>query len=146
MLVTGCLFAWAVLAEQGETKVDFHSLPPAVQHAAEQQSKGATVRGYSKEIEDGKPHYEVELSINGKTKDLLLDPNGAVVEVEQQVDYDTLSGTVKTGLMKQAGQGKILKVESVTNGSKVTYEAVVSTRGKKREIAVDRDGAPRKAD
>ena len=146
LLSAACFSAALVLAEQGETKVDFNSLPAAVQETARQQSKGATVRGYSKEIENGKTRYEVELLINGKTKDLSLDSNGAIVEVEQQVDYDTLPEAVRTGLTKRAGQGKILKVESVTSGSKLTYEAVVSTRGRKREIAVDSNGAPTKAD
>jgi len=41
-------------AEQDE-KINFESLPIAVQETAKQQSKGATVRGYVREIENGKP-------------------------------------------------------------------------------------------
>jgi hypothetical protein len=67
--------------------------------------------------------------LNGKTKDLLVDASGAVVEVEEQVDFETLDDSVKMGLRKQAAQGKILKVERVTGGSKISYEAVVLIHG-----------------
>jgi hypothetical protein len=94
------------------------------------------VRGYSKEVEHGKTYYEVGLSAEKKTKDVLIDPAGNVVEVEQEVEFDTLPDTVKAGLTKRAANGKIIKVEKVSKGENISYEAVVSIGGNKREITV----------
>jgi len=83
--------------------------------------------------------------LNGKTKDLLVDPSGFGRRGGRQVGFETLDDPVKMGLRKQAAQGKILKVERVTSGSKIS-EAVVLIHGKRREIAVSSAGTARKPD
>jgi uncharacterized membrane protein YkoI len=135
-----------LMADQAEKKVQFKDLPAAVQAAAKDQSRGATVRGYTKEIENGKPEYEVETVMDGKTKDIALDENGSVLEVEQQVELASMPASAREGLEKQAGHGKIKKVESVTRGSSVSYEAVVMRGSKRSEVAVTSDGKPGKED
>jgi hypothetical protein len=101
------------------------------------------VRGYSRETEHGKTYYEVELLQDGKTKDLLLDADGNVVEVEQQVDFSSLPPAVSQVLKNEASGGKIKKVESVTKAGKLTsYEATVLKNGKHLEITVAPDGTP----
>jgi hypothetical protein len=81
--------------------------------------------------------------VNGHTKDVQIDPNGSVTEVEEEVGIDALSAEVKAGLAAKAGDGKILKVESLTKNEKlVAYEAKVRTAGKKLEIQVGPDGKP----
>ena len=98
------------MADQGEKKSsDLEDLPAAVQATAKEQSRGATVRGYTKEIENGKPEYEIETVINGMSKDIALDENGSVLEVEQQTKLASLPAAAREGLQKQAGPGKILK-------------------------------------
>ena len=128
--------AGIVLGKPEETKLGFSSLPPGVQNTAKRQSEGATVRGYSKEVEHGKTYYEVELSADGKTRDVLLDSSGNVVEVEQEVEFNALPDTVKTELTKQAAGGRITKVERISRGSSVSYEALVFSNGKSREVAI----------
>src|SRR5438477_449233 len=65
-----------------EKRVTMENLPPAVQKTIQEQSQGATVRGFSKEEENGKTFYEAELKVNGHNKDLLIDATGAIVEIE----------------------------------------------------------------
>ncbi|MBV9675477.1 MAG: PepSY-like domain-containing protein [Acidobacteriaceae bacterium] len=134
--IVGLSIAGVLFGEGGETKLDFSSLPPAVQKTAKQQSEGAMVRGYSKEVEHGKTYYEVELSSGGKDRDVLIDATGSVVEVEQEVEFDALPDAVKAELSQRAAGGKITKVEKVSKGDNVSYEAVVSRDGKKKEITV----------
>ena len=74
LLLGGVLFA--------ETKVKMTDLPLAVQAAVKEQTKTATLVGLSKEKERGKTVYEVETKMNGKTRDLLIDATGAIVEIE----------------------------------------------------------------
>ncbi len=138
MNIRGCMIGLSAVcvlfAEQGETKLSFSNLPSAVQKTAKQESEGATVRGYSKEVEHGETLYEVELSINGKTKDLSLDAAGNVVEVEQEVEFNSLPAATKAALTKRAAGSKIQKVEKVSKGQDVSYEAVVLSGGKRKEI------------
>jgi uncharacterized membrane protein YkoI len=140
-VLASLLISVPVLAQ--EKKLKKEELPPAVQKTAEEQSKGATVKGYSTEKEDGKTIYEVQLTVNGKNRDVSMDPNGTVIEIEDQVDMASLSDAVQAGLKKAAGAGKILSVEALTKKGKiVAYEAVVETAGKKKEVQVGPDGKP----
>src|SRR5437588_3689102 len=79
-----------------ERRVRMKDLPAAVQQTVREQSKGATIRGLSRETENGKTNYEVELRVNGHNKDVLIDPGGAVVEVEEQVTLASLPAAVRT--------------------------------------------------
>lgn len=131
----------AVSALGQEKKVKKSDLPAAVQKTADEQSKGATVRGYSKETEDGKLEYEVQLTMNGHSKDITMDPQGNVMEIEEEVDMKTLPAEVRTGLQKLAGKATVGKVESLTkHGSLVAYEAQVRDGKKHSEIQVGPDG------
>jgi hypothetical protein len=127
----------ASLAEEPVKKSD---LPPVVQKAAEAQSAGATVLGYAKDKNHGRLEYEVQLMVGDHTKDVTIDPQGAVLEIEEQVAAGALPANVFHGLSAQARKGKITKVESLTkHGKIVAYEAQVAG-GKHAEIQVGPDG------
>jgi hypothetical protein len=135
------IFAVGLLAREKHLKKS--DLPAAVQKVADQQSQGATVRGYSSETEDGKLQYEVSLTVDGHTKDVAIAPDGTINEVEEQVFLDKLPSAVRDALQKKAGPGKIVKVESLMkHGQLVAYEAQVTTGGKKSEIQVGPNGRP----
>ena len=141
ILVAGLLGAASAGAQ--EKKIKRADLPPAVEKTVAAQSAGATVRGFSQEKEKGQTYYEAEMTVNGHSKDLLMDANGAIVEVEEEVAIDALPAAVKAGLQSKAGSGKIVKVETLTKHDKlVAYEAQVTTNGKKSEVQVGPDGKP----
>jgi hypothetical protein len=124
-----------------ERRIKRADLPPAVEKTVAEESVGATIRGFSTEIDKGKRIYEVELTVNGHGKDISMDERGKVVETEEEVSTDSLSSAVKDGLTKAAGSGTIGKVESLTKkGKLVAYEAVVKTGTKHSEIQVGPDG------
>jgi hypothetical protein len=124
-----------------ETRISKADLPAPVQKTADAQAGGATVRSYSKDTEDGKLEYEVEMKVNGHSKDITIAPDGALLEIEEQVSIGSLSPEVRSGLSAKAAKGKISKVESLTkHGKIVAYEAKVLTRGKRSEIQVGPDG------
>jgi uncharacterized membrane protein YkoI len=131
----------AVPISAQEKKIQRSDLPPAVQKTVDEQSKGATVKGFSTEVEDGKKIYEVELTVNGHGKDISMDSQGHVLEIEEEVSLESLPSAVKEGLKKAAGKGTIRTVESLTkNGTLVAYEAQVKTGTKNSEIQVGPDG------
>ncbi len=142
-LVVGVANQLAAQEQEQERKVTRRDLPAAVAKTVDAQSHGATIRGYSEEKENGQTLYEVELRVNGHTRDVLIDANGAVVEVEEEVDLAALPAAVRDALNAGAGSGKIGVVESVTKGGQiVAYEAHVTMNGKKSEVKVGPDGKP----
>ena len=130
-------------AQEHEKKIQRSDLPAAVQKAVDDLSKGATVNGFSQEKEKGQTFYEAEMTLDGHSKDVLMDPTGAVVELEEEVELDSLPAAVKDGLQAKAGKGKLVKVESLTKHDKlVAYEAQVRSGAKKSEVQVGPDGKP----
>ena len=129
-------------AVAAEKKLKLEELPPAVQATVKAETKNATVGSISKETEKGKTLYEVETKVDGKGRDLTIDEKGVVVEVEQEVSIDTIPAAAKAAMEKAATGGKILKVETVTRGKTVTYEATIQKNGKKSERAFAADGTP----
>jgi hypothetical protein len=138
-LATG-LAMWSI-AQGQEKKIKRSELPPAVEKTVAAQSEGATIRGFSTEVEGGKRLYEVALNIEGRGKDILIDGRGNVVEVEEEVALDSLPAAVREGLARAAGRGTISRVESLTKrGKLVAYEAVVKTGARRREVQVGPGG------
>src|SRR5260370_6528488 len=128
MAAGGLLLAGPASAK--EKKIKRSDLPPAVEKTVAAQSAGATIRGFSTEKEKGQTLYEVEMTVNGHSKDISMTADGFIVEIEEQVSLDSLSPEVKAGLQAKAGKGKILKVESLTKKDQlVPYEAHVDTHG-----------------
>jgi uncharacterized membrane protein YkoI len=144
VLLFAVLSLEATLAgQEQEKKIKGADLPAPVQKTVATQSKGAMVKGFSEEKENGQTYYEAEMMVGGHSKDVLIDKDGGVVEVEEQVTFDSLPAAVREGLQNKAGQGKIVKVESLTKHDKlVAYEAKVQTDGKKKEIQVGPNGKP----
>ena len=124
-----------------ERKLTRAQLPPAVEKTVAAESQGATIKGFSTEVEKGKRLYEAELEINGRSRDISMDRNGNIVEVEEEVTMDSLPAAVQDALKQRAGAGTTGKIESLSkNGKLVAYEAVVKTGAKRSEIQVGPNG------
>jgi len=127
-----------------ETRIQMKDLPPPIQKTVEEQTKTAKLRGLSKEVDHGKTYYEAETTVDGKSRDILMDATGVIVEVEEATAFAGIPAAARKALQTKAGSGKILSVESVTRGSTVSYEAVIERNGKKSEVAVNADGSVHK--
>ena len=137
------LFPIFLFSQEQEKKIPRSDLPPAVEKTVAEQSKNAEIRGFSEEKENGQTFYEAELIVNGHSKDVLVDMNGTMVEVEEQVPIESLPPAVREGLQAKAGSGKLIKVEKLTKKDKlVAYEAKILTNGKKSEVQVGPEGKP----
>jgi hypothetical protein len=129
-------------ARAQEKHVKRSDLPAAVQQTVAAQSRGATIRGYTSEVEGGQQEYEVALTVHGRSRDVTIAPDGSVIEVEDQVTLQSLPTEVRDSLVKKAGKGRITKVESLTKqGTLVAYEAQVRTGKQRSEIQVGPHGA-----
>jgi uncharacterized membrane protein YkoI len=133
----------SVAAFAAEKKVKLESLPAALQAAIQAQTKGATIGGITTETEKGKTTYEVETTLNGRSRDLVFDRAGAILTSEDEVELDSIPAAAKAAIQKKATGGKITKVEKLTAGSTVSYEATITTKsGRKTEYGVNADGTP----
>jgi hypothetical protein len=140
-VITIAIFVAITNLSIAERRIAKSDLPIPVQKTADAQSIGATVVGYAKDVEKGKVEYEVQLMVDGHTKDVTIDPQGNLLEVEEQVQPDALPANVLSGLRAQAGKGSITKIESLMkHGKIVAYEAQVSTGKKHSEIQIGPDG------
>jgi hypothetical protein len=138
----GIALAICSVAVAQEKKITRAQLPPAVEKTVVRESQGATINGFATEIENGRRLYEVELTLDGHSKDISMDKSGNIVEIEEQVAMDSLPAAVQEGLRKAAGAGTIGKIESLTKrGKLVAYEAHVKTGDKRSEIQVGPNGA-----
>jgi hypothetical protein len=138
VLVLGLLFS---VANAQEKKLKREQLPPAVEKTVARESEGATIKGFATEVEKGQRLYEAELIVNGHHKDISMNRQGVIVEVEEEVSMDALPAPVQDGLRRAAGAGTIEMIESLTkNGKLVAYEGHVKTGTKRSEIQVGPQG------
>jgi hypothetical protein len=142
-LIICLLLTFSTLGFAKDKPLTRSQLPAAVRKAADEQSQGATIRGYSSEVEDGELKYEIQLTLHGRSRDVTIAPDGSVLEIEDEIAMEGLPAAVREALTKTAGTGTITRVESLTKGGKlVAYEAHVRTGAKHSEIQVGPDGKP----
>ncbi|HEY2472415.1 MAG TPA: hypothetical protein VGI45_31810 [Terracidiphilus sp.] len=141
LVVCSIAFSLTPLGYSAEKKISHSDLPLAVQKTAQEHSKGATVKSYSRDTENGQLEYEVEMTVDGHSKDVSIAPDGRVLEIEEQVQLNALPAKVQQALETKAEKGEITKVESIVkNGRLVAYEAQVSANGRHKEIQVGPEG------
>jgi hypothetical protein len=144
MAAVACVLAGPARAD--EEKVPPDKAPKAVVEAAKKRFPKAEVVGVSKETESGKTVYEVEMKQGGKTTDVTLTPEGAIVLIEAQIDAKDLPKAVSGALEKKYPKATYKIVEAVykvANGKETLdfYEALLATAEKKVvEVQVLPDG------
>jgi uncharacterized membrane protein YkoI len=140
-LFTASILTLALTAVAEEKKIDRSTLPPAVEKTVQTQSQGATIKGFATDREHGKKVYEVEMIVDGHTKDIEIAVDGTLNEIEEEVAFDSLPANVQAALKAKAAGAKITKVESLTKNDKlVAYEAATLKGAKKAEIQVGPNG------
>jgi hypothetical protein len=144
-IAIGAVLALLIVAVAGaqSKKLEPSDLPEAVQATAAKEGAAGKVTGYWQRERDGNVVYEVDLIVDGLAKGVLISPDGSVVAVQEEVPLERLDASVQSGIKQQAGDGKILKVYSVTlNGKVDRYFATVDHRGQKAKIEIGPDGVP----
>jgi uncharacterized membrane protein YkoI len=140
-LLTVSVLAITVCAVAQEKRIDRTALPPAVEKTVRAQSKGATIKGITTEVENGRRVYEAEMMVDGHSLDIEIAPDGTLNEVEEEVAFNSLPTNVQASLTAKARGAKITKVESLMKKDKlVAYEAATLKGTKRGEIQVDPKG------
>ena len=138
------VLATAVTSPAQEQNVKIDALPAAVRQTVLEVSQGAKLRALTREVEKGETFYEAELHVSGHTRDVIIDASGAIVLIEEEVDWSAVPETVRAAIEKAARGRRILLVETLTRNDKIeAYEAHVRKGWwKEMEIKVDPEGNP----
>ena len=124
-------------------KLQQSDLPEAVQATAAKETAQGKVTGIWQRDQDGGVVYEVDLVVDGHARGVLINPEGVVVAVQEEVPWNKLDPSIQSGIQSQAGDGKVAKVYSISrDGKLLRYIAIVDKGGQKTKVEVGADGAP----
>lgn len=108
--------------EPAETKVSKAALPAAVLKAFKAAYPAAEMKGASKESENGQTFYEIESVDKGTKRDLLFTPEGALVEIEEEIAPGAVPPAVMAAIKARYPQARLTKHEKLTKGQEISYE------------------------
>ena len=140
-LVLSVILARAASAQETEKKIQMKDLPPAVQQALKDHSKGATLVGFAKEVEGGVTRYEAEMKVGNRTKDVTFDPNGNLLSIEEETTLESIPTPARDAIQKAVGKRKLLLVETVSEKGTTFYEAHFKSGLRTKEVKGDAAGA-----
>ncbi len=117
--------------------------PASVTAAVLQVHAGAVVNGCKQETEDGKPQYEVKITLKDGTRmEIDVDPAGKILLTEEPVDLATVPAAVMTTFATKFPGAKATKAEKQTSSDgKVTYEIAFGAGEAEKEATFSADGA-----
>ena len=145
--VCGAIFIWTASPSIGvdpdsaeEQTVQCDDVPAAVRTAFGKSFPKATVRSCVKEEEMGKSAYEVSSTEGKTTRDVLFDPDGALLVVAEAIAAAGLPKAVKQTWEKKFANYTIVLVEKVMRQNEVTYEIQSTHLGKLSENVFDGNG------
>jgi uncharacterized membrane protein YkoI len=134
----------AAQAQEAEVKLD--QVPKPVMEAAKVKFPGAKIKEASKETENGKTVFELEMTHEDRNMDVTFQSDGTLVLVETQVSEKGVPAAVLKAVKDKYPGAKISLIESVKKGPEVKkeadyYEFHLTTADKKSaEVEVDPKG------
>lgn len=126
--------AAAAQGQRGDT------LPTVVATAFRQAYPKATTLHVSRETQDGKVVYEVESRDGTTRRDLLYDPQGNVLEIEEMIPADSVPASVRAGLERDLPGATLVGAERVQRGDVVLYEVQGRKNGRSQYLTYDPEG------
>ena len=136
----------APAARGAKEKVAPDKVPAAVMDAVKARFKDAEVLGASKEAEDGKVVYEVEIKHQGAHTNVSLTPEGTILLIEKEIPAKDLPAAAAEAMEEKYPKATRKMTEEVTKVEKkeekvAYYEALLVTTDKKTvEVEVSAEG------
>jgi uncharacterized membrane protein YkoI len=142
VLLLSLTLAWSSSAADKETeeKVSLESIPAAAAKTLKEQAGNGKITSVSKETENGKTVYEGTFTKDSRVHDVTVDEAGSIISDEEKITIAEAPAAVQTAVEREVPGGKVLKVERITEGGKVNFEALVSGKDKREEIKFDERG------
>lgn len=122
-----------------ETKVPRSEVPAPVLAAFEKAYPAAKATAFAREEKGGKTYFEIESREGKVARDLLLAPDGTLVEVEEGIPVADLPQPVRDAVRALGPKVSVRSAERVTRGSTVSYSVTLSG-AKERGMSFDAAG------
>ena len=119
-------------------------LPESLQKAIQKEIAGGKIEQITRTFDAGDTLYDVDVSLNGKTRTLTFDPAGALLSTEEEMALAEVPAAVKTQIQTLANGGRVIGVSKVTEGGMVSFDVDVRTQGKVESHTVAQDGTEEK--
>src|SRR6266480_1303267 len=139
-LLSATLCVSAFAAQNAEKTVTLDKIPAAAAKSLKERAGGAKITNLSQEKDEGKMVYEARFTAKRHIHEITVDASGKLMSDEQEIGVAESPDAVRAAIAKEAAGGKVNKLEHITEGRKVFYEALISTRGKREEVKFGRDG------
>ena len=97
-------------------------LPAPILAAFKKSYPNATIKNVAKETEDGKTVWEVESVDNNLTRDIVYNPDGTIVDMEEQIAIASLPAAVTDFVKAKYPKATITLAEKTTAGAKTWFE------------------------
>ena len=117
-------------------------LPKVILDAFKKAYPKAVIKGVAEEKESGKTTWEVESTDSGMARDLVYNPDGTVVDIEEEVAAASLPPAVTAALKAKYPKATITKAEKLITGKTFVYELTIAGAGKVTSIELTADGKP----
>jgi uncharacterized membrane protein YkoI len=140
------LFGLGSSVRAQETEIKLDQVPKAVMAAAKAKFPGVRIREASKETEEGKTLFELEMTYENRNVDATFQEDGTVVEVETSLRENEVPAAATRAVKDKYPGAKIKLVESVKKGPELKnepdyYEFHLTLSDKKSaEVQVDARG------
>ena len=143
LVLAGLSFTAALTAQ---SKLKIEDLPAPAQETVRNETKNAKLLGLSQEGEKGKTLYRVETKVGDKSRDLLVNPAGKIMAVEEEISINAVPGGAREVIDKKAAGGQIKRVEMVValGETEPFYQVEIESKGKISEFGVRANGSKHK--
>ncbi len=142
LLATFVVSAFA-LAYSGDSFTEkFEAMPKAVQATAVANMEHALPISIASTKGEQGLQYQINTRLNGETHNLVIDEKGKLLSVKDGTDLESIPGAVKVAIEKQTPATNLMSVERVTEGTQVSYGAVMKDEapGKFVRVSIAADG------
>jgi len=125
-------------AEESERKVTQAEVPAAALATLKKLAAGAEITEFAEEVEHGHTFYEGSWKgPSGGNMDVLVTPDGDLVEIEEQVSTDKIPSATLRAARKAAGKDAELAFEKKTM---ILYEVKFRKANRRHELLLTPDG------
>jgi hypothetical protein len=115
-------------------------LPKAILDAFKKAYPKAVIKNVAEEKADGKTTWEVESTDGGLARDLVYNPDGTVVDIEEEVTAASLPPAVTAALKAKYPKATVTKAEKLITGKTFVYELTIAGAGEVKSIELTADG------
>jgi hypothetical protein len=132
--------ARSIQKDAGEQTIDLKKVPKAVIIEFKREYPKAVIKGCSKETENGWTRYEIKSMDGNVTRDILYDPDGTAIVIEESIPRTALPQPVRDAIRKEFPKGRITRQEKVIKEDRIEFEVILKSGTDTLEVVYAADG------